>query len=66
MHQWHHIKVSRLDWFCHRSPERWRWRLQVKPGENRLEIVMPSGRRLDFKINGGCWVRKQFESKKQT
>jgi hypothetical protein len=56
---WTHIKIGRLAWFCHQAPPSVRWRLQLPPGGNRLEITMASGRKLDFKISGGCWIKKQ-------
>jgi hypothetical protein len=36
-----------------------RWQIRLRQGMNRLEIVMASGRRLDFKLQGGCWIKKQ-------
>lgn len=59
MEGWTRIHINRLAWFCHRAPERLRWSIQLKPGANRLEVVMANGRKLDFKISGGCWVKKQ-------
>lgn len=58
MNPWRHIKVTTLSWFCHQAPARLRWKLQIKPGGNKLEIVTPHGR-LDFKLTGGAWIRKQ-------
>lgn len=59
MAEWRHIKINRLAWFCNQAPERLRWRMQIRPGGNKLEVVLPRGHKLDFKINGGCWVKKQ-------
>jgi hypothetical protein len=64
MEKWRHIKVCRLAWFCHQAPQSLRWTLRIKPDVNKLEIVMPRGNLLDFKLTGGAWVRPQ--EKKQT
>ena len=62
--KWRHIKVSTLAWFCHQAPPRLRWTLWLTPGGNQLEIVMASGRKLDFKLSGGAWVRPQGQPTK--
>ena len=56
---WRKISIQRLAWFCHQAPPAVRWQIRLRPGMNRLEIVMASGRRLDFKLQGGCWIKKQ-------
>lgn len=50
--------MLRLAWFCNQAPAGLRWRMERKPGARALQIVTPHGA-LDFKLNGGCWVKKQ-------
>lgn len=58
MQTWRAITIRKLAWFCHQAPVRLRWRIEQRPGTNKLQIKTPNGW-LDFKISGGCWVRKQ-------
>ena len=58
MNAWRPITIARLGWFCHHAPEKLRWRMEKKPGEQKLQLVTPHGL-LDLKIYGGCMVRKQ-------
>lgn len=58
MTAWRHITIAKLAWMCHQAPERVRWQIRLKPGGNKLEILTANGR-LDFKLTGSAWVRKQ-------
>lgn len=62
--KWRHIKVFRLAWFCHEAPPHLRWKLGLASAGNRLEVAMPRGKKLDFKLTGGAWIRPQEADKK--
>ena len=58
MAEWSRISINKLAWFCHHAPDGLRWCLERKPGKQSLQVVTKNGR-LDLKLSGGCWVKKQ-------
>jgi hypothetical protein len=60
IYRWVRIDIKKLAWFCHEAPASVRWSLERKPGTRRLQVKTKNGR-LDFKLSGGCWLRKQMD-----
>lgn len=45
-------------------PHPWRWRVVQRKGRRRrLELKSAHGRRWEFKMSGGCWIRPKRKRK---
>lgn len=41
-----------------REPLRWRWYCNKRNNHPKLQLITPRGLVWDFKLSGGCWLRK--------